>query len=274
MVRPSPLVTFSRSPLITGNFFFDFPLFMKRFFALVAGVFSLGIPTASLIAQSFPFELNAWENADFRNRVLGSYGVRSPIEPEALSRQEAQFFNEQIVPVVNSGNYSAAARSLEGYITPETNANFDFTLATIYLQQGQLPRAARAYEAAIRKHPDFLRAYKNLGIVYSQTGEHERAIEFLTKAIELGVSYAMEGGADGIAIPWPGGASFVDIQTMAAEVPLWVKPQSAAAHSPEIEEMLAAGATNLWLDEKIFALDNTAEAVQAFANRIHETVEV
>jgi hypothetical protein len=84
----------------------------------------------------------------------------------------------------------------------------------------------------------------------------------------------MEGGADGIAIPWPGGASFVDIQTMAAEVPLWVKPQSAAAHSPEIDEILAAGATNLWLDEKIFALEDTAEAVQAFGNRIHEALEV
>ena len=32
------------------------------------------------------------------------------------------------------------------------------------------------------------------------------------KAIELGVSYALEGGADGIAIPWPGGASFADIR--------------------------------------------------------------
>ena len=46
-----------------------------------------------------------------------------------------------------------------------------------------------------------------------------------SKAIELGVSYALEGGADGVAIPWPGGASFVDIQTMAAEVPVWVKPE-------------------------------------------------
>ena len=39
-------------------------------------------------------------------------------------------------------------------------------------------------------------------------------------------------------------------------------------------EMLAAGATNLWLDEKIFALDDTAGAVQAFAGRLHEAVEV
>jgi DhnA family fructose-bisphosphate aldolase class Ia len=94
------------------------------------------------------------------------------------------------------------------------------------------------------------------------------------KAIELGVSYAMEGGADGIAIPWPGGASFVDIQTMAAEVPVWVKPQGVSAVSPEIDEMLAAGVTNFWLDERLFALDNVTEAVLAFSRRIHEPVEV
>ena len=95
-----------------------------------------------------------------------------------------------------------------------------------------------------------------------------------SKAIELGVSYAMEGGADGIAIPWPGGASFVDIQTMAAEVPVWIKPQSVDAVSPEIDEMFAAGVTNLWLDESLFALDDPVETVNAFAGRVHEAVEV
>jgi DhnA family fructose-bisphosphate aldolase class Ia len=94
------------------------------------------------------------------------------------------------------------------------------------------------------------------------------------KAIELGVSYAMEGGADGIAIPWPGGASFVDIQTMAADVPVWVRPQGVDADSNEIDEMLAAGVTNFWLDEQVFALDDMAEAVNAFAGRLHQAVEV
>ena len=95
-----------------------------------------------------------------------------------------------------------------------------------------------------------------------------------SKAIELGVSYAMEGGADGIVIPWPGGVSFVDIQTMAAEVPVWVRPQSIDPAAPEIDEMLAAGVSNLWLDERLFALDNPAQTIQAFAGRLHEALEV
>ena len=94
------------------------------------------------------------------------------------------------------------------------------------------------------------------------------------KAIELGVSYALEGGADGIAIPWPGGASFVDIQTMAAEVPVWVKPQTADPTATELDEMFAAGVTNLWLDESIFAGDDPLATVQAFAGLIHAQIPV
>lgn len=99
-------------------------------------------------------------------------------------------------------------------------------------------------------------------------------VVLMSKAIELGVSYALEGGADGIAIPWPGGASYIDIQTMAAEVPVWVKPESSDADAPELAEMMAAGVTNLWLDERIFATHDPLQTVQAFAGLVHESVEV
>ncbi|MFN2142945.1 MAG: hypothetical protein ACK2U5_20845 [Candidatus Promineifilaceae bacterium] len=95
-----------------------------------------------------------------------------------------------------------------------------------------------------------------------------------SKAIELGVSYALEGGADGIAIPWPGGASFVDIQTMAAEVPVWVRPQTAEPASSEVDEMLAAGVSNLWLGESLFAEEDPVHTAEAFAARVHDVVGV
>ncbi|MFN2103337.1 MAG: hypothetical protein ACK2UJ_00595 [Candidatus Promineifilaceae bacterium] len=95
-----------------------------------------------------------------------------------------------------------------------------------------------------------------------------------SKAIELGVSYAIEGGADGIAIPWPGGASFVDVQTMTAEVPVWVRPQTADPASSEIDEMLAAGVSNLWLGESLFAEEDPVHTAEAFAARVHDVVGV
>ncbi len=99
-------------------------------------------------------------------------------------------------------------------------------------------------------------------------------VVLLHKAIELGVSYALEGGADGVAIPWPGGASFIDIQTMAAGVPVWIKPDTADVQDSQLAEMLAAGATNLWLDERLFAADDPLQTIQAFSSLLHQTVEV
>lgn len=90
-----------------------------------------------------------------------------------------------------------------------------------------------------------------------------------SKAIELGVSYAVEGGASGIAIPWPGGASFQTIKTMTAEIPVWVKPGSPDPASPEIEEALSLGAVGIWLGEGLFAAADPVALAQSFAGRVH-----
>jgi len=90
-----------------------------------------------------------------------------------------------------------------------------------------------------------------------------------SKAIELGVSYALEGGADGIAIPWPGEESFNTIMTMAGEVPIWVKPESLDPNSSEILTGLELGAVGIWLDERVFAEAAPKELIQLFSNRVH-----
>lgn len=140
------------------------------------------------LGQASPVLPNSWDNPEFQNRVIGSYGVRSGVEPEPMTRDEARFFNEDILPLVNAGNLSEATRLLAQNATAESNANFDYILGTLYLQQGINARALQAYRQAVSKFPEYLRAYKNMGIVYTQTGEFELAIEMLTKAIELGES--------------------------------------------------------------------------------------
>ena len=67
------------------------------------------------------------------------------------------------------------------------------------------------------------------------------------KAVELGASYALECGADGIVIPYPGQASLKTIASMLS-VPWFVKPTSAGTVFAEWEQAGGLGAAGFWLD--------------------------
>jgi tetratricopeptide (TPR) repeat protein len=140
----------------------------------------------ALLAQSFPLSENSWNNPDFVKRFLGSYGVRTEVEPPALTREEGRLYNEKILPPAQDGRFAEVVAELVKVITPESNANFDFTLATIYIQLDSIDDAIIHYSTAIRKFPKFLRAYKNLGFAHTRKGNHADAVTMLAKAIELG----------------------------------------------------------------------------------------
>lgn len=92
------------------------------------------------------------------------------------------------------------------------------------------------------------------------------------KAIELGVSYALEGGADGVAVPWPGRGSFETIIKMAAGTPVWVKPTSLEDSKIELETCLELGGTGLWLGEAVFNLTDTAGSLQDYNAVLHANI--
>lgn len=73
-------------------------------------------------------------------------------------------------------------------------------------------------------------------------------VSLLGKAVELGASYALEGGADGVIIPYPGPASLQTIACMVNSIPWFVKPTSAETVFSEWEEASGWGAAGLWLD--------------------------
>ena len=94
------------------------------------------------------------------------------------------------------------------------------------------------------------------------------------KAVELGVSYALEGGADGVAIPWPGSESFKTIMTMSAEVPIWVKPSTLEGAQAELSQTLELGGAGLWLGEEIFAQPDPGKLLETFGAAIHQVSRV
>ncbi len=94
------------------------------------------------------------------------------------------------------------------------------------------------------------------------------------KAIELGVSYALEAGADGAAIPWPGVESFELIVKMAAEMPVWVKPPDISGDQAILLNALDIGARGVWLDERIFAQKEKMGILQSIAQITHPNVVI
>lgn len=94
------------------------------------------------------------------------------------------------------------------------------------------------------------------------------------KAIELGTSYALEGGADGVVVPWPGNASMELIMRMAAETPVWIKPSAFDSVDLELNEAFALGAIGLWLDERLFAYPDISSQLASLSQRVHQTEQV
>ncbi len=94
------------------------------------------------------------------------------------------------------------------------------------------------------------------------------------KAIELGVSYALEGGADGIVVPWPGPKSFENIHAMTSGLPIWVKPGSFEADSVELADALRSGVAGFWLDERIFAAPDPIAVLRVLQALVHTPVAV
>ncbi|MFP4166901.1 MAG: tetratricopeptide repeat protein [Opitutales bacterium] len=133
-----------------------------------------------------------WDDPRFVEEFLGSYGFLSGYEPE-ISEEERGALRD-LVELINH-NREAAIKQLESQITDESSAAFDFILGNLHFQSGNLNRAEENYQNAIDKHPDFRRAYKNLGLVQVQNQDFEDAIKTISKALELGV---VDGRAYGL----------------------------------------------------------------------------
>lgn len=142
------------------------------------------LPTIS-ISQVYPLSENTWSNPEFVNRFMGSYGIDTELNP-GISSQERDLFNE--VSQVIGDNPKRAAELLAPRITSESSAAMDYTLANIYFQIGDVESAAENYTKAIKKFPNFRRAYMNLGILNIQAADYEAALPYLLKTIELGGS--------------------------------------------------------------------------------------
>ena len=94
-----------------------------------------------------------------------------------------------------------------------------------------------------------------------------------SKAIELGVSYALEAGADGVAVCWPGEDSFETILAMASGVPVWIKPALLPVQENELQQVLDLGGTGIWLDHQLFAGEKFPSQLERIIGQLHKEQE-
>lgn len=139
-----------------------------------------------------------WRTPVFRREFMGSYGMKAEVEPRVSATERVVMANVAVL-MGSKGGMEKARQLLEKAITADSTAVFDFTLASIYLQEDKLDAAARWYQKAVLKFPSFLRAHRNLGLVQIRKNVYDKAVAPLAKAIELGDVSGLTFGLLGFA---------------------------------------------------------------------------
>jgi len=88
------------------------------------------------------------------------------------------------------------------------------------------------------------------------------------KAVELGASYALEGGADGIIVPYPGDDSLKTIGAFVS-VPWFVRPAALETAAAQLDKALGCGAAGLWIDGSVFGAPDPAGLLASWHRRVH-----
>ncbi|MED5381783.1 MAG: tetratricopeptide repeat protein, partial [Verrucomicrobiota bacterium] len=157
---------------------------MNRFTLAKVGLLmtALGllIPALGQAQPSFARTLQFWNDPEFINKFMASYGVKSEVEPK-ITAEEKELFDE-LIPQIQADPRQAILTLIEA-ITPESSAALDFTLANLYVQSNDYPKAVVHYRLAIKKLPDFQRAHMNLGVVLIQLNRHTEAQKELVRTL-------------------------------------------------------------------------------------------
>ncbi|MCH6256386.1 tetratricopeptide repeat protein [Puniceicoccaceae bacterium K14] len=135
------------------------------------------------LGATFPLSSNDWSNPEFQERFRGSYNIDTEVNPSITSEEKKVF--DEMIPMLNNDQTEAAISRLDGYITEQTNAAFDFIYANLHYQTGEMETAIQYYETAIKKFPNYYRAYLNLGRSYVNSSKFEEALPHLLKALAI-----------------------------------------------------------------------------------------
>ena len=175
---------------------------MSRFFLALLGI-------SSLHAAPMKISPSLFQNSDFKQRFVGSYGFLPEVEPK-VDREEGLVIAE-LSELLSLSRFKQAEKRLLDFISERKNptdpekeakgvsAALIFTLGNLYFQNGRIDDAEKAYKIAIKRHEAYRRAYKNLALLYASNDQIEKAKPNLMKAIEYGDADHRTFGLLGVA---------------------------------------------------------------------------
>lgn len=148
-------------------------------------LFALALGVAGGAAAQPPASerVSVLDDPEWRARFLGSYGFLSGAEPQ-IAPSELELLRE--VLELMRVNPQAAESMLATQTSKDGSAALDFILGNLQFQNGHSADAARSYDRALQKFPDFRRAHTNAGLLLVQEGQYKDAVEHLSRAVELG----------------------------------------------------------------------------------------
>ena len=122
------------------------------------------------------------ENSGKPKEALGEYyhaGMANAADTQLVLRVARKLLN-------NKASHNAVLLLIKATEAKDAPAELDAWLGIAYARQGKLDFAITASEAAIRKHPGSIQAYKNLCRIYSETKKDDKWKETLARAEAFG----------------------------------------------------------------------------------------
>ncbi len=112
---------------------------------------------------------------DPKRIINASNSFLKEAEPEMTAEEYALY--EKISSMLET-QPDFALKLLEGMLSDATPPSpaFEFILGNVYFLAGQTDKAQVRFLSAVKRFPSFIRAWKNLGVLYYTTGRYADAI--------------------------------------------------------------------------------------------------
>lgn len=110
-------------------------------------------------------------------RIFAAEGVRWFIREADRARRR--------MALVGGAALFALANVHQGEMSPQMNADAEFSLGARLSQDGREREALALYQSSLRQKPDYMEAWVNLGVLYARSGLRSQGEEAFRQALEL-----------------------------------------------------------------------------------------